>query len=345
MTPLVTMLLAGCGCFVLISIAAILLVFFFFGLADGETNSSEVQSSTGSAYTLEEDVELVDLLIDGGCKTGEQFTEEDEACTLPITCDDITTCIQYGDTLVSKLETQYGSLTAEEAVATDEETTVLLEYDVDLDNEQLVTDFALADDVLEYDSSLWYSFAWLIPEHARTDITRFEVFESGDTLAYVYLHDDYGVEWTFGMNRNNIELASETMVTYIHEYAHLLSLRNTEVNYFVYEHECEDLYLDDSCFYMDSYVADFYRDFYASDTYDYTSDYFISDYAMSNVVEDFAESFAHFVLSPYEEGETMAAQKLAFFYNYEYLVNLRAEILGRVATWLDRTVEPLEQPL
>lgn len=86
-------------------------------------------------------------------------------------------------------------------------------------------------------------------------MNKFEVFDSGSTLAYVTYHDDYAEEWILGMNRNNLELASETLVTYIHEFAHLLSLRNTEVDYYAYEKDCEGLYLDDRNFSTGCYMA------------------------------------------------------------------------------------------
>lgn len=342
MKLLLTTLFAGCGCLLLIALAGIVAILFFIGFADGVEHSSNEDYSSGSHnIQLQQNVELVDLLIDGGCKEGEQFHEEDKTCGLLITCGTTEQCARWGDKLVAQLEEKYGSLTAEETVATEEETIVFVEYAVDLKNELLTTDAPVNDATLQYDSSLWYSYAWLIPEHARPEVTRFEVFDSGEKLAYIYLHDDLGVEWTLGINRNRIELASETMVTYLHEYAHLLSLRGTEADYFVTQAQCDSYYLEDSCFYEDAYLTAFYEQFYEANSYDYTTEYFISEYAMSTIFEDFAESFAHFVLSEQPDGDNVTQQKLLFFYQYEYLVQLRAEILARVATWLDRTVETI----
>lgn len=302
---------------------------------------TESQSSKEGASYVDESVELVDLLIDGGCKEGEVFNEDDESCSLVIDCNSPEDCARWGDDLVVQLEETYGSLVLEETVATDYEgLDVLTKYDVDLDNEVLVTEDNITDETLEYHSSLWYGYAWLIPEYAREDMNKFEVFDSGDTLAHVYLHDEFGTEdWTLGMNRENLELASETMITYIHEFSHLLSLRDTEVDYYADANSCEHYYLDDTCYYEDAYIAYFYEQFYSNGLPEATLENYISDYAMTSIVEDFAESFAHFVLSPQPTGDTIVEQKILYFYQFEDLIQLRADILARAATWMDRTVE------
>ena len=43
-----------------------------------------------------------------------------------------------------------------------------------------------------------------------------------------------------------------------------------------------------------------------------------------------AESFATFVLKPKPTGDTLADEKVAFFYDYSELVKLRAEMSGRL---------------
>ena len=316
----------GIGCLGLI-IITIIGVFIFF-IAIGSTNDSE---------EMIDDVEYVNLLIDGGCKTGEVLIEDEQVCSIIIDCQNSTDCAQWGDNVVQQLEANYGSLVLEEAVATDSKDEVLAQYDVNLEYDTLEAYGNVNDETLLYHSSLWNSFAWLIPEEARLDMTKFEVFDSGTLLAYVQTNDNNAEEWTLGMNRKNIELASERMVTYIHEFAHLLSLRNTEIDYFANEQSCEGNYIEDYCYLEDAYINYFYQFFY-KDAQEASYEYFVSDYAMSSIVEDFAESFAHFVLTPYPTGNTIADEKIRFFYHFDNLIILRAQILGRAATWLDRTV-------
>lgn len=330
-----TVILGSCLGIIIIavlSIVAVVGVLFF--LIDDEDVTTSVAVS--DEEMMDDSVELVELLIDGGCKVDEVFNEEDESCSLKMDCQGFE-CATWADDLIVQLEEQYGSLTEEESVAIDLEDRVLAQYDINLEDEVLETDANVSDEVLNYHSSLWYSYAWLIPEYARSDMNKFEVFDSGSTLAYVTTHDDYAEQWTIGMNRDNLELASETMVTYIHEFSHLLSLRNTEIDYYADEDTCEGLFYEDYCYYDDAYIKYFYDEFYTHEQEE-TDDYFVSDYAMSSIAEDFAETFAHFVLTPQPSGTTVKDEKIRFFYDFEDLVELRAEILGRAATWLDRTV-------
>lgn len=310
---------------------------------DGGTEVVEKGSSAGNvdgASYVDEDVELVDLLIDGGCKDGEVFNEDDESCSLITDCDDIDACVEWGNDMVVTLEETYGSLVEEEGNLPDHEgLDVLTTYEVDLDGEVLETDEDVTPETIEYHSALWYSYAWLIPEYARPEMNQFEVFDSGETLAYVYLHDELGTaDWTLGVNRTNLELASETMVTYIHEFAHLLSLRDTEVDYYADEDSCENYYIDDRCYLEDAYIAYYYDEFYIEGEPEHTLDNYISNYATTSIVEDFAETFAHFVLTEMPAGDTMVEQKILYFYQFDDLIELRADILARAATWMDRTI-------
>ena len=304
----------------------------------GDAVEKEVSAEDGESYVAG-DIEMVELMGEG-CKDGEVYIEEEDICTLILECDDAESCAQWGDEIVIDLEDTYGSLVLEESVPTDlEGLNVIATYEVDNDTELITTEDDIAQDTIDYHGGLWFSYAWLIPEYARSDMNRFEVFESGDTLAHVYIHDEEAAsDWTLGMNNENIELASETMITYIHEFAHLLSLRETEVDYYYPDSGCETLFVDETCYFEDAYIADYYDQFYSDGALEATEDNYVSDYASTSITEDFAETFAHFVLSPEPAGDTVVAEKILFFYQYEDLITLRAEILSRAATWMDRTV-------
>lgn len=281
-----------------------------------------------------EEIELLDR-----CYENEVYIKEEETCALVINCTDAHSCIVWGNSIVAELEKTYGSLVLEESVATgDKGITVLTTYDVDNEDEAIYTNADIPKEEMDYHANLWFSFSWLIPEKNREDINRFEVFKSGDTLAYISLHDRYGKYWTLGMNNKNIELASETLVTYLHEYAHFLSLNQTQIDYWADEERCKSLYLADSgCFYKDAYLTNFYKQFWESGGYGELDDFYVSTYAMSSPEEDFAESFAHFILTQLPNGDTLKEQKLLFFYQYDELIKLRTEILSRTATWLERS--------
>lgn len=292
------------------------------------------EDDNAALETSGDEIELLNV-----CHNNEIYIQDEKTCSLKINCNDYNSCIEWGNKVVENLESDYGSLTFEESVATGHEgITLLASYNVDNEDEMIYTEQDVSDEVLEYHSHLWNSFSWLIPEQYRKAINRFEVFKSGDTLAYVSLQDRNGRYWTLGMNNEDIELASETLVTYLHEYAHFLSLNQSQINYRVPVERCTALFLKDSgCFYEDAYLSDFYKQFWESGGHGKMEDHYVSRYAMYSPEEDFAESFAHFVLTKTPSGENVMEEKLLFFYKYEELVQLRTEILARTATWLERS--------
>lgn len=294
----------------------------------------EVSEQEQELGTSSDEIEL-----ENACYDNEIYIKKEKTCSLNIECNDFNSCVEWGNKVVTKLEADYGSLVYEESVATGQEgITLLASYNVDLEGEMIYTEHKVSKEMMAYHSNLWYSFSWLIPEEYRKEIDQFEVFESGDTLAYVSLHDKYGRYWTLGMNNEDIELASETLVTYLHEYAHFLSLNESQIDYWVPKEGCTSLFLKDSgCFYEDAYLNAFYKRFWESGGHGKIEDFYVTRYAMYSPEEDFSESFAHFVLTKAPSGNNVREEKLLFFYEYEELVQLRTEILARTATWLVRS--------
>lgn len=297
----------------------------------------EVAQQELKLETSSDEIELLNA-----CYDNEVYIEEEKTCSLNIECNDTDSCVEWGNEVVTNLEADYGSLVYEESVATDQEgITLLASYNVDRDGEMIYSyseEGKVSKELMEYHSHLWYSFSWLIPERYRKEINQFEVFESGDTLAYISLQDKYGRFWTLGMNNEDIELASETLVTYLHEYAHFLSLNESQIDYWAATDECTSLFLRDSgCFYEDAYLNAFYKRFWEPGGHGKIEDFYVSRYAMYSPEEDFSESFAHFVLTETPAGKNVMEEKILFFYEHKELVQLRTEILARTATWLVRS--------
>jgi len=131
---------------------------------------------------------------------------------------------------------------------------------------------------------------------------------------------------------------TERIMTDIHEFGHLLSLNSDQVDPYAEEDECSTLFLDEGCANESSYIYAFYQEFWGDEESDQADDY-VNDYAMSNIYEDFAESRSYFVLTARPDGRTIAEDKVRFFYDYDELVMLKADILGRAASWIDRNIE------
>lgn len=129
----------------------------------------------------------------------------------------------------------------------------------------------------------------------------------------------------------------------LHEYAHLLSMQKEEYE-ILKDCPTNQFTVHDMCFSEDSYLNKYYETFLKGydkqwlsldvDTvdariqfYEENEELFLTTYASVNPLEDFAESFVHFMLTPYEEPAiTIAESKKQFFYQFPELVEYRARV-------------------
>ncbi|WP_413363045.1 hypothetical protein [Lysinibacillus sp. 3P01SB] len=305
-------LIGGCLIFLLAAAFTLMIVALFF-LGEDSLLAEEAVSETISQENV--------------CFEGEIYNEEEQICILEVKCDSSEDCAAWGDQLIVELEGVYGPLddyTVMDDVLIPEEIIYMYEIDNNVVRENVEEDYLWQ----------WYSFDWMTPDEMTTMIDAVEIFEGNETNAYVKVAG--GTSATLGLNAEPF-MPSETIQNNLHELAHLLSLTPEEVDYSLPERYCWTNYTEEGgCFYEDSYLYQFYGRFWLLD-YEETSEYFLSEYATTHEQEDFAESFMYFVLYPKPEGSTVADQKILFFYEFEEMVMLRAELLARIATWLPRT--------
>ena len=234
---------------------------------------------------------------------------------------------------------------------------------------------AVTDDLRAYQEDIqaqqriWVYFAQLIPLAQRENLTRYVVFTDGadEVLAFVTQETDDPTHWLLAVDIADSGSPEDLTFTLIHEFAHLLTLNNDQVpadrklalepdNQALYDQAvaaCPSYFPGEGCSRPDSYINRFYQRFWAdiydewledeearaeaiAVFYDENRDRFVSEYAASGPEEDIAESFAFFVLKPKPTGDTIAEQKILFFYDFPELVNLRAEINGRLYSRLRR---------
>ncbi|NYV27541.1 hypothetical protein HP397_01695 [Streptobacillus felis] len=123
-----------------------------------------------------------------------------------------------------------------------------------------------------------------------------------------------------------------------HEFAHSFSLNS---NQFDYSCKLEKV----NCFYDDSYLKEYYNLFWKDGFpenwqdnemkkpkvfekfYNANRDIFVSSYAANNMYEDFAETFAFFVLNKFPEGNDVKSYKIKYFYSKPELLELKKTIL------------------
>ena len=225
-------------------------------------------------------------------------------------------------------------------------------------------------------SRLWSITRALIPDADELRIERFIVAQDGrtDTLAFVASLDDTGQGWEYGINLVDLNLIDRTVFeellsTIVHEYAHILTLNETQVDYDAvllaaytdmemsdaeYDALVEQVEADCSqaigifdgevCFRPGSHLYAFHRVFW--DGYgenalergfdgslfsDHGLD-FVNDYAATSPTEDFAESFSAWLLREHEAfmiTEQVEA-KFDFFEGRPDLVAVRDQIAAGI---------------
>ncbi|MCK8061601.1 MULTISPECIES: hypothetical protein [unclassified Fusibacter] len=196
---------------------------------------------------------------------------------------------------------------------------------------------------------LWLRVNKLIPSEYLTYFKKLEIGTDGkeNIMASVVEMNDLS-QWTLFLDTedsigDNGSFTSDFDYTVIHEFGHILTLNQTQIDQ---EGGAENTYqTDEGISKPASYLNSFYQKFWVGqhayeelddEAYDkmyeeHASD-FVSDYAASNVMEDMAESFAEFVVGEKRTGDTLADEKVNFFYGYEELVKLRNEIRANMNT-------------
>ncbi len=316
-----------------ISIVLALAAFLLLGVVWGRRNSDGLSSEFRSSCALS-----MDRVIEGG--QGDVYDYEGvEAVEEP----PVTNLVLYqveGDTITAP---------AYETVSSD------------LVDEQRDT---------SQQNEAWHLFTRLIPPQDRDLVKEFNVFTDGpeNTLAAVDLTDVDSPYWKLEVDIADLDNRGELIFTLIHEYAHLLTLNQTQVDAdedvlnspddLGLQKEkaaaCPGYYTGLGCSHPNSYIQAFYTRFWVDiesdwavvdamqyepggsldyynalfDFYQAHRDRFVSDYSVTHPTEDIAESFTHFVFSPKPAGETLREQKIRFFYEYPELVRMRESILS-----------------
>ncbi|MCH8520122.1 MAG: hypothetical protein LAT82_05195 [Nanoarchaeota archaeon] len=214
----------------------------------------------------------------------------------------------------------------------------------------------MGSDIDEMSMSIWDEFSFLIPDSLRPDLRYFGIFTDGvdETLAYVSQRDYVENPHIWYLAVDYLDYTSqnkeEFYATLIHEFAHIFSLENSQLDYY-YEYDCIYLTVDDWCFYENSYLNLFYEEFWKKELYEFHFNlvqelgseeeagyelydsypsYFVTQYAATNILEDFAESFMMYVLLSNNQIQNsprvVSTQKIIFFNNFDELKEMRIQI-------------------
>jgi len=221
---------------------------------------------------------------------------------------------------------------------------------------------------------IWNYFAALIPGDQRRFLDEYAIFTDGkdNILASVSQSETDMGKWVLTVDILDAADPQNLTYTLIHEFGHLLTLNSTQVipsrrvfdnpnSDKIYQEEvdaCKAYFVGEGCSLPDSYVNQFVdrywldifaewqkvddikgeNDYYAAldAFYQKHKDQFVTDYAPTNPAEDLAESFSFFVLKPKPTGDSIADQKVLFFYRYPELMELRSQIGHRLCEQLNQ---------
>ena len=216
--------------------------------------------------------------------------------------------------------------------------------------------------------AIWGYFASIIPTTERDLISEFAIFTDGrgNHLAAVSPNFSAPEQWILQVDILDAENYHDLTYTLIHEQGHLLTLGPDQVkpskaifkfpnNKTIYKQElaaCPQYFTGEGCSEPASYITQFFTRFWPylyseweeidgeqdektradllRDFYEIYQDQFLSEYAATSPVEDIAESWTHFVLAPKPELDSIAHEKILFFYEYPELIDLRTQILQNI---------------
>jgi hypothetical protein len=216
--------------------------------------------------------------------------------------------------------------------------------------------------------AIWHTFTSLIPAEGRSFVTEFALLSDGSDNILAGVSPTYynPREWTLKVDIVDAANIYGLLYSLLHEYGHLLTLNASQVSpdnkvfYYpddqaIYEqaaNSCSQYFTGEGCSYSNSYMNEFFNRYWSSfyaewqqtrdpqqtqldlsyDFYWLHANQFLTSYAATNPEEDIAESWAFFILSPKPEPDSIASQKILFFYEYPELVSLRQEIRNRLCT-------------
>src|SRR5687768_9178983 len=216
--------------------------------------------------------------------------------------------------------------------------------------------------------AIWNYYASIIPPAERELLTEFSIFTDGrgNHLAAVSPTFPDPEQWSLHVDILDAESYYDLTYTLLHEQGHLLTLNAEQVppskaifnfpgNETIVQKEadaCPHYFTGEGCSESDSYLNQFFLRFWPhlypeweqinleedrdtratllEDFYKTYKDQFLTEYAATSPMEDIAESWAFFVLSPKPELNSIANEKILFFYEYPELVALRTKILGQI---------------
>ena len=219
-----------------------------------------------------------------------------------------------------------------------------------------VTDYKVTGSDLEYQkdtqkhNEIWDLVKKIVPLNQLEKMSEFMIY-NGDisgSSGYVVQRSQDLSKWQMGIAINyaydgGFNYKGELAYTIIHEFGHILTLNDNQLNASISKGECNNYFPGEGCANENSYINELYQNYWKDiseehqnaqnseseqDTfYNKYSDRFVTNYASTNPGEDIAEVFTFFVTKKDKPlGKTIAEKKVLLMYDRNVLVEFRNHI-------------------
>lgn len=308
-----------------------------------------------------------DASSDSECLSGESYDKESSVCYFDYYCETENECAELDKKYEQVLEALASEYAHSEDFSSKEEK--IAEHDVSEIADE--TENSVSERIVEYDS-VKTLFEKILPEKYLSRITKISENSDGPdgTLAYVEPQSEDLSRWSlvydpvdvFDKNKK-FKNIKETLTTFIHEYAHILMLNDSQVipapkDLEYIECSTDQIIINEGCAKNSSYIFAFAEKFWTEqkreeayeafvndqeedfsyDNYDRNPNDFVTEYAATNMIEDMAESFAFFVMRKKPiSSEKISDKKILFFYSYSELISLRNFMRTGMVYFLERS--------
>jgi len=210
---------------------------------------------------------------------------------------------------------------------------------------------------------IWEYFTYIIPTEERVPLTEYRIFTdgSGDTNGYFEIQWKWqgskeSQTWALEMDLADYQDLKSVNNALIHEFGHMQTLNIAQMDIRTQPADCPFYADENQCSTENSYLNQFFSRFWAGNTYAEWQEIasqtdkaavksglsaffqahpqdFVREYAATAPKEDLADSWTYFVMTSQPAGETIAEQKILFFYNYPEFIDLRSKIRTRICQY------------
>ena len=222
-------------------------------------------------------------------------------------------------------------------------------YRVNGEEIEKIKDYKVTGEDLNYQKDIarhqeiWELTKKIFPPNYRIFMSEFMIYngEVSGSAGYVYPTENNLSKWQMGIAINYADDQRELVYTLIHEFGHILTLNDTQVDAAISENDCTNYFVGEGCAKTTSYINESHKKYWAdiwsefqtaqeSETahqefYEKYQDRFVTNYAATNPGEDIAEVFATFVTrntKPAGDG-SIAEEKILLLYEHPEIIELR----------------------